>query len=560
MKKYDIVIVGAGIVGTSIAYNLVPYDVSVVLLDKNNDIAMGATRANSAIIHAGYDPKPGTLMAKLNVEGNRLCERLCNRLDVPFRRCGSLVLAFSEEEEALLSELLDRGIKNGVPDIRILNQDELRAMEPGVSEEAVAALYAPSAGIVNPWELALAQAEVFVRDGGDLFLNTEVTAIRENEDPTRSGRYTIETTIETFETNVIILACGIHADTVHELIATPDFRIVPTRGEYYLLDKCEGNKVSHVIFQCPSEKGKGVLVSPTVHGNLICGPTSEVLNDDIEDTSTTSGKLSEIKEKAARSVGNISWRDNVRNFSGIRANSDADDFIIRQIPRKKWIFEAAGIKSPGLASSPAIGPYVVKLMKQRGVCLFEKKDVIEPNGEHYQSYCLSRSKVHFRDLDNSQREDLVKRDPAYGRIVCRCEEVTEGEIRDALRSPIPPYTLDGVKRRVGTGMGRCQGGFCGPRIVEMLLSYQKEELSMLASMKFPDEDAKMFSGALSEKDFPLDPGEIHLLLRQDGNGSNLFFRREAEADPSVIVSPEEKTSSEADVSKACASADKEVDV
>ena len=513
--RYDIVIIGAGVVGTSIAYNLVPYNVSVALLDKNDDVAMGATRANSAIIHAGYDPKPGTLMAKLNVEGNRLCEDLCEKLSVPFRCCGSLVLAFSDAEKALLAELLDRGIKNGVPDIRILDQQELRAMEPGVSEEAVAALYAPSAGIVNPWELCLAQAEVFVREGGDIFLNAEVTAIHENDDPSATARYTVESTLDTFEADTVILACGIQADTVHGLVAVPDFKIVPTRGEYFLLDKSEGSRVDHVIFQCPNEKGKGVLVAPTVHGNLICGPTSEVLEDDIEDTATTSSKLSEIKEKAAKSVCNISWRDNVRNFSGIRANSTQDDFIIREIPGKKGIFEAAGIKSPGLASSPAIGPYVVDLLKESGVKLPHKEDTVEPNGERYPSYYLGRSKVHFRDMSNGEREALVKKDPAYGRIVCRCEGVTEGEIRDALESPIPPYTLDGVKRRVGTGMGRCQGGFCGPRVVEMLLSCHNQAFARLAGIEGIDE------------------ADAHTLLNQDSPGSNLFVPRDAEKEVDV---------------------------
>ena len=496
--KYDIVIIGAGVVGTSIAYNLIPYRASVALLDKNNDVAMGATRANSAIIHAGYDPKPGTLMAKLNVEGNRLCEDLCEKLSVPFRRCGSLVLAFSDAEKALLSDLLDRGIKNGGPDLRILDQDELRAMEPGVSEEAVAALYAPTAGIVNPWELCLTQAEVFVREGGDLFLNAEVTAIRENKEPDASSKYTIESTLDTFEADTVILACGIQADTVHGLVAVPDFTIVPTRGEYFLLDKSEGSRVDHVIFQCPNEKGKGVLVAPTVHGNLICGPTSEVLKDDIEDTATTSGKLSEIKEKATRSVNNISWRDNVRNFSGIRANSTADDFIIREIPGKPGIFEAAGIKSPGLASSPAIGPYMVSLLKDSGISFPEKA-----------SYDLTRKKIHFRDLSNEERAELVKKDASYGRIVCRCEGVTEGEIRDALNSPIPPVSLDAVKRRAGTGMGRCQGGFCGPRIVEMLIE-------QTCNMAVP-------CGST-----PLPPP--HLSILQDSDGSNLFFERDTETE------------------------------
>ncbi len=508
--RYDIVIIGAGVVGTSIAYNLVPYNVSVALLDKNNDVAMGATRANSAIIHAGYDPKPETLMAKLNVEGNRLCEKLCKDLSVPFRRCGSLVLAFSDAEKALLADLLDRGIKNGVPDIRILDQEELRKIEPGVSEDAVAALYAPSAGIVNPWELCLAQAEVFVRNGGDVYLNAEVSAIRENEDPS-AARYTIKSTLDTFEADTVFLACGIQADTVHGLVAVPDFKIVPTRGEYFLLDKSEGSRVDHVIFQCPNEKGKGVLVAPTVHGNLICGPTSEVLEDDIEDTATTSSKLSEIKEKAAKSVCNISWRDNVRNFSGIRANSTADDFIIREIPGKKGIFEAAGIKSPGLASSPAIGPYVVDLLKNRGVKLIEKKKTVGPSGEQ-QGYDLTRSKVHFRDLDNEERAVLVKKNPAYGRIVCRCEGVTEGEIRDAIDSPIPPCSLDAVKRRAGTGMGRCQGGFCGPRIVEMLIDYFNTAACPCGSKQLPP---------------------TYLSIVQDSNGSNLFVPRDSEKEVDV---------------------------
>ena len=480
--KYDIVIIGAGVVGTSIAYNLIPYGVSVLLLDKNNDVAMGATRANSAIIHAGYDPKPGTLMAKLNVEGNRLCEDLCKDLSVPFRRCGSLVLAFSEEDQATLQNLLDRGIKNGVPDIRLLDQKELREMEPGVSEEAISALYAPSAGIVNPWELCLAQAEVFVRNGGEFIGNAKVTDIRKTGDI-----YTIQTKDGAFEAKTVILACGIQADAVHEFISKPDFQIVPTRGEYFLLDKCEGSKASHVIFQCPSEKGKGVLVAPTVHGNLICGPTSEVLNGNIEDTATTAEKLSEIKQRAALSIGNISWRDNVRNFSGIRANSTSDDFIIREIPDSKGIFEAAGIKSPGLASSPAIGPYMVELLKSSGVALPPKTG----------GYDLTRKKIHFRDMSNEERAALVEKDPAYGRIVCRCEGVTEGEIRDALESPIPPLSLDAVKRRAGTGMGRCQGGFCGPRIVEMLM----------------------------ERSSDTSP----LSILQDAEGSNLFFERTAES-------------------------------
>ena len=485
--KYDIIIIGAGVVGTSIAYNLIPYDVSVLLLDKNNDVAMGSTRANSAIVHAGFDPKPGTLMAKLNVEGCALYEDLCKDLSVPYKRCGSVVLAFSEEEKALLSELLDRGNKNGVPDLRILDQKEIRELEPCVSDEAIAALYAPSAGIVSPWELCLAQAEVFVRNGGTFIGESEVTGISKNEDS--DGRFTVKTNNGAFEADTVILACGLRSDKVHEFVAEADFKIIPTRGEYYLLDKCEASKANTVIFQCPNKDGKGILVAPTVHGNLICGPTSEVLTGDPEDTATTAGMLAVVKEKATKSVKNISWRDNIRNFSGVRANTDTDDFIIREIPDNKGIFEAAGIKSPGLASSPAIGRYMIGLLKENGVALPEKSG----------QYDMTRKTVHFRYMSNEERAELVAKDPAYGRIVCRCEGVTEGEIRDAIKSPIPPKSLDAIKRRAGTGMGRCQGGFCGPRIVQMLLARQGEAVSPLS-------------------------------ILQDGTGSNLFTSRDEEVE------------------------------
>lgn len=484
--KYDIIIIGAGVIGTSIAYNLIPYDVSVLLLDKNNDVAMGSTRANSAIVHAGFDPKPGTLMAKLNVEGCALYEELCKNLSVPYKRCGSVVLAFSDEEKELLGELLDRGNKNGVPDLKILNQEELRKLEPCVSEEALAALYAPSAGIVSPWELCLAQAEVFVRNGGTFIGESEVTGISKNEQGS-SSKFTVTTNNGAFDADTVIMACGLRSDKVHGFVAEPDFKIVPTRGEYFLLDKCEAAKANTVIFQCPNKDGKGILVSPTVHGNLICGPTAEVLTGDPEDTATTAKMLAVVKEKAMKSVKNISWRDNIRNFSGVRANTNIDDFIIREIPDNKGIFEAAGIKSPGLASSPAIGRYMVGLLKEGGVSLPEK------NG----GYDMTRKTVHFRYMSNEERAQLVSKDPAYGRIVCRCEGVTEGEIRDAINSPIPPKSLDAVKRRAGTGMGRCQGGFCGPRIVQMLLAKQGEDSSPLS-------------------------------ILQDGTGSNLFTSRDEE--------------------------------
>jgi len=449
---FTIAIIGGGIIGTAIAYSLIPYDAEVILFDKENDIAMGSTRANSGIVHAGYDPMPGTLMARLNREGNAMMEKRCRDLSVAFERCGSLVLAFSEEEVEILKTLLERGKANGVEDLRILDADELRETEPQASPDAVAALYAPSAGIVNPWMLCIAQAEVFVGNGGKVLTDCEVTAIKKMPDG-----YTIHTSKGIYEAQLVIAAAGAFSDDVHAMVSKPDFEITPWRGEYYLLDKSEGERAKHTIFQCPSRSGKGVLVSPTIHGNLIVGPSSELIHDPA-DTSTTQDKLDFIREKASLSVPSIRWSMNVRNFSGVRANSTIDDFIIREVPGSAGLFEAAGIRSPGLASSPAIGEYVVKMILQADFSLPRKTD----------GYFLKRDKVYFHELNAEERESLIASNPLYGRVICRCEEITEGEIIDALHSPIPPVSLDGIKRRTGAGMGRCQGGFCGPRIVAML--------------------------------------------------------------------------------------------
>ena len=445
----DVVIVGGGICGCSLLYELSRYDVQAVLLEKENDVSVGTTKANSAIVHAGYDPLPGTKMARYNVEGNALVKELCEKLDVPYQQIGSLVLAFDEEQDALVRELCARGEKNGVPGLRVLSATELQELEPNVSREATSALLAPTAGIVSPWELAIALAETAVKNGARVELNSEVTSIEKTEGGfrvTAGGRVT--------ETRFVVNAAGVWSDRVNDMANPHAFTVSPNRGEYYLLDKSSGDLVHHVIFQCPSKVGKGVLVSPTVHGNLIVGPNAE--DAEKGDLGTTAAGLAFVRQAAARSVPAVNFRDSIRNFAGLRALTEIDDFIVGETEQKGF-FNIAGIKSPGLTSAPAIARDVVRMLGEAGLPLREKD-----------SFCDERHVVRIRHLYHEERAKKMAENPLYGQIVCRCETITEGEIVDALHSPLPPCSIDGVKRRCGSGMGRCQGGFCGPRVQEII--------------------------------------------------------------------------------------------
>ncbi len=452
---YDVAIIGCGISGSSLAYYLSRYELSVVIIEKHNDVCMEATRANSAIIHAGFDPEPDSLCAKYNVRGNQLAGEICEKLSVPFDRIGSLVVAFTPAELDTLYVLYDRGKKNGVPNMRVIDQKELRKMEPEISDEALGALWAPSAAIVNPWEYGLAMAETAVRNGVELMLNTEVTDI-EKED----GAWKIICGDKTVEAKYVINAAGVYSDDIHNLVAEPAFKIEAAAGEYFLLDKVEGERANHVIFQCPNELGKGVLVSPTVHGNLIVGPNAIPSKKD--DTRTTTASLDFIREKACKSVPSINYRENIRNFTGVRPNADTNDFIIGFCA--EGFMDVAGIKSPGLSAAPAIAEDVVRMLGEDGLRLSEKTNFID-----------SREHIRFKKLSNKEKNRLVEEIPEYGRVICRCETITEGEILAACESPIKPVSLDGIKRRCGTGMGRCQGGFCGPKILSILAKYNNVE-------------------------------------------------------------------------------------
>lgn len=452
---YDVIVIGCGIVGSATAYELSKYQLKTLVVEAENDVSLGATRANSAILHAGFDPEPGSLMAKLNVEGAERAKELCQKLSVHYDQIGSLVVAFSSEELDLIQVLYERGVKNGVKDLALLDQNALHQMEPNLSKKSLGALHAPTAAIVNPWEFCLALAETAVRNDVEIALNNRVNKIQKTE-----NGYLVTTNQTTYQTKYIFNAAGVHSDDIHNLIAEPNFEITPKRGEYYLLDKSEGDVVNHVIFQCPSSVGKGVLISPTVHGNLVVGPNSEaVLRDELDsgkDTGNTALGLKAVADLAKKSLPELNLRQSIRNFSGVRANNSTGDFVLQEAA--PGFIDLAGIKSPGLTSAPAIALYGIEMLEKSVNRKFSLKN----------SYVDSRDKIVFDELSIDEKNEVISNDKSYGRVICRCETITEGEIRAAAHSPVPPVSVDGIKRRCNAGMGRCQGGFCGPRVVEIL--------------------------------------------------------------------------------------------
>ena len=449
---YDVLIIGCGITGAAAAYELSRYDLKLGVLEQYNDVANGVTKANSAILHAGFDPIPGSTEAQLNLEGIRLAKELCEKLDVERRELPSFVIALEERDMAEIEMLYDRGVKNGVPGIRILTRDEALKIEPAMNPNILAALYAPGSAIVNPWEYAIALAETAVRNGAHMHLSTKVTAVQKEGDifqlTTNRGEYTAR---------YVINAGGCDSDKVHALIGGSGFTSTHFRGGYYVLDKSQGTLVNSVIFPCPDEYGfKGVLVAPTIHGNLIVGPDAEKAQDGA-DVRNTAKSLQDVKAWGLRSVPGINFREVIHEYAGVRPNTQFKDFIIGESPACKHFINLAGIKSPGLSAAPAIAKKGVEVLRECGLELHKKESFID-----------TRKRIKFRALSQAEKELVIRENPLYGRVICRCETVTEGEIVEAIHRPITPTTIDAIKRRCGAGMGRCQGGFCGPRVHEIL--------------------------------------------------------------------------------------------
>lgn len=452
---YDIIIIGAGVTGAFIARKLSQYKVNVLLLDKETDVGNVTSNANSAIIHSGYDPVPGTLKAKLNVIGNAMYDEIAKDLDVKFYRIGSLTVATNEQQLELLKELKERSVQNGV-ETSLIPKDELFLMEPNVNRNALGALYAPTAGIIDPFNLVVHTVENAVDNGVVLGLSENVISIYKNT----NDLFIVETNKNKYEGKIVINAAGLGSEKIAKMIEDIDWQLTPRKGEYFVLDHINQVLVNHTIFPLPSEKGKGVLVSPTSSYNYIVGPSSE-LTDDINDFSTDLETLLNVKKQALDLVPTIPFNKAIRVFSGIRPTTTRHDFIIEPSKKYNTFINVAGIESPGLVSAPAIAEYVfdnflTKLMK------FEKKENYNPKIKKY---------VQLKELTNDQKNELIKKNPNYGTIVCSCEKVSLGEINDLLSRSVPPHTIKAVKKRVRAGFGKCQGGFCGPKVAMLLAKY-----------------------------------------------------------------------------------------
>lgn len=453
---FDVIVIGGGVTGCAVARELSRYELKTAVLERASDVCEGTSKANSGIVHAGYDAEPGSKKAWLNVEGSRMMEELSRELDFPYRRNGSMVLCFSEEDRLALEELYARGLRNGVERLQILEGDEARKTEPNISEEVKAALYAPTAAIVCPFGLTIALAENAAVNGVEFYLNTEVQRIEKTKGPEGKTCYRIHSNQGIFETFAIVNAAGVYADRFHNMVSSRKIRIVPRRGEYCLMDKKAGGYVSHTLFQVPGKYGKGVLVTPTVHGNLLAGPTAADV-EDREAVCTTGEGLDEVLKRASLSVKSFPARQVITSFAGLRAHEEGGDFVLGQPEDAGGFFDAAGIESPGLTCAPALGKHLAEEVAEY-LSAAEKKE--------FQS--RRKGIPNMEAASPEERRRLIAENPAYARVVCRCELVTEGEILDAIHRPLGAVTIDGIKRRTRAGMGRCQAGFCGPGAVEIL--------------------------------------------------------------------------------------------
>ena len=458
-KRYDVIIIGAGVIGASVARYLSRYSLSCLVLEKHNDVGEETTNANSAIVHSGYDPLPGTNKAKFNVKGNKMMESVCKDLDVTFHKIGSLTVAFTDDEVNTLDELLERAKLNGV-DARLVEHDELMKMEPNLNPEAKKAILCKDAGIVSPFSLCVNLMENAMDNGVELGLNKEVVNIVKEKD-----LYKVETKNgETFYATAIVNASGLNSDTIAHLVGADNFKVIPRKGEYYVLDHFNAQWVNHTLFMCPTKVGKGVLISPTSSYNYIIGPTND--EGDKEDTSTNSDVLFNLRESAKKIIPNLPMHENIRQFTGIRANSSTGDFIIEESTVSPNFYNLGAIMSPGLASSVAIGEYISDLIKD--------KLYLEPNANYNPKI---RKHLKLANLPLESFNKLVKEKSAYGRIVCRCEKISEGEIVDAIHRNCGATTVKGIKKRVRPGFGKCQGTFCEEEVIKILARELNKDIS-----------------------------------------------------------------------------------
>lgn len=453
---YKIAIIGGGVVGGLIARAMSKYQGSLVILEKESDVAMGQSKANSGIVHAGYDPEPGTLKAILNVRGSKMMEEVCRELDVKYRKNGTLVVGFNDEDMKRLEQLLERGLQNGVEDLELIDGSSVRKMEKNLSERIVGALYAPTGAVVCPYELTIHSIGNAMDNGAELMTEFEVVGIERKEDSELDTYYEITSADgRIIEARYVVNCAGIHSDEIARMVGGREFSITPRRGQYLLLDKEAGDMVSATVFRTPTKMGKGVLATKTVDGNILLGPTSEDIEDK-ENKAVTAEGLSSVIAREAEFFDFLPMDKVITQFTGLRAHGNTGDFVIES--PQPGVINCAGIESPGLSASPAIAEMVEKMLIEAGAAGELKADY-EPE---------VRGIIRFKDMTADEKNSLIEENPSYGRVVCRCEEITEGEILEAIRRNPPARDIDGVKRRTRAGMGRCQGGFCMPSVAEIL--------------------------------------------------------------------------------------------
>ena len=449
---FDCLVIGAGVVGTLVARKLSSYQLDIAVIEKESDVGNIVTMANSAIVHSGYDPVPGSLKAKLNVLGNKMFDQIADELDVEFERRGSLTVALYDSQLPLLEELAKRSAENGVP-VKLLSAKEVIEMEPNINPNVKGALFAPTAGLINPFQLPVHAMENAIDNGAKLFLDEKVIGIKKVNDhfevKCESGNV--------YESKLIINCAGIYSEEIHKMIEPIDYKLTPRKGEYFILDHYSDSLVKHTIFPLPSEKGKGILVTPTTGGTYLVGPSAEVTFSK-DDVSTDKMTLDEVKRQALDMVPSIPFNQVIRTFAGTRPTPSTHDFIIGFAKSDDHFINCSGIESPGLASSPAIAEYVVNEFVSKVLSL-KKKDNFNP---------YVKKRVNLSKMSPEERSKFVKEHPAYGQIICNCEKISLGEILEEFESSVPPKTIKAVRKRTRAGFGKCQGGFCQPLVTTLL--------------------------------------------------------------------------------------------
>ncbi|MFH1061269.1 MAG: NAD(P)/FAD-dependent oxidoreductase [Candidatus Omnitrophota bacterium] len=466
MKIYDVIIIGAGVVGTAIARELSHYKLNIAVLEKEQELAFGVSKSNSGIIHPGTQNHPDSLKGKLCVQGNKLIRKIARQLGVDFKQIGELIVAFKQEDIPRLHELKAQAEQLGVQKLKIVNQTWLRKHEPNLSLDAVAALYAPTAGIISPYRLTYDLAENAAANGVEIFTLQKVMAIIPESNNGLGKSFVIKTLSAEFRACYIINAAGLFADEIANMVGINDFKIKPRKGQEFILDKKQENLTSHLLFPLPEKISKGILVIKTADGNTMIGPTAEDCADK-QDLTTTEEGLQKVLSSAQSLVPAISRTDIIAYFAGLRPVA-GDDFIIRYEPKVPGFINVAGIQSPGLTAAPAIALMVRAILKNNGLALNRKW--------FFQAH--RKKTIHLFAIPLSQTAKLIKKDPAYGDIVCRCEMVSAKEIKDAISRGAK--TLDGIKFRTRAQAGRCHGGFCTTRIMKILSEQIKTPLAEIS--------------------------------------------------------------------------------